>query len=194
MIEFILRGILGGAFISLGGYIYLAVGGPVGAVLFSIGLLSVVHFGAFLYTGKIREFSQVSALRLLAILGLNVIGCILMTLIFHPGAEVTAAAERIVGFRAGLDVWSAFGRAVGCGIIMTAAVSAAKEKNNFWPLLIGVPGFILSGLIHSIADAFYISVAYGMLSPKVVGMWAVAVIGNFVGGLIPVWFTAMKNR
>lgn len=194
MIEFILRGILGGAFISLGGYIYLTVGGPLGAVLFSIGLLSVVHFGAFLYTGKIREFSQVSALRLLSILGLNIIGCILMALIFHPNEDVTATAENIVRFRTELDLWSAFGRAVGCGIIMTAAVSAAKEKNNYWPLLIGVPGFILAGFIHSIADAFYISVAFRVLSLKVVGMWAVAVVGNFVGGLIPVWFTAMKNR
>lgn len=194
MIEFILRGILGGAFISLGGYIYLTIGGPLGAVLFSIGLLSVVHFGAILYTGKIREFSQVSALRLLSILGLNIIGCILMALIFHPNEDMISAAENIVRFRTELDLWSAFGRAVGCGIIMTAAVSAAKEKNNYWPLLIGVPGFILAGFIHSIADAFYISVAFRVLSLKVVGMWAVAVVGNFVGGLIPVWFTAMKNR
>lgn len=206
MKEFILRSILGGAFISLGGYIYLTVGGPLGAVLFAIGLLSVVHFGALLYTGKIREFSLKNGagmrpLPLLSILLLNIVGCALMALIFSPGDEVVASAIKIAEFRTGLSALPAFGRAVGCGIIMTVAVSAAKEKNNLWPLLIGVPGFILAGFIHSIADGFYLSVAliYGDLLSvdtlaRVSGMWLIAAAGNFVGGMLPVWLTNLKNR
>lgn len=203
--EFVLKSILGGALISLGGYIYLVVGGPLGAVLFSIGLLSVVHFGALLYTGKIREFSLkkgegIAPLPLLGVLALNIVGCMLMALIF-PGDQIAEAATKIATFRTDLSPISAFGRAVGCGIIMTVAVSAAKERNNLWPLLIGVPGFILAGFIHSIADGFYISVAIvrgGLLQSEqmvmVAAMWLVAVAGNFVGGMLPVWLTAYKSR
>ncbi len=203
--EFILKSILGGAFISLGGYIYLAVGGPLGAVLFSIGLLSVVHFGALLYTGKIRECSLkkdngFAPLPLMAVLALNIVGCVMMALVF-PGDQIAEAATKIARFRTELTPIAAFGRAVGCGIIMTVAVSAAKEKNNLWPLLIGVPGFILAGFIHSIADGFYISVALirGDLMQTesfgaVLGMWLIAVVGNFVGGMLPVWLTACKSR
>lgn len=203
--EIVLKSILGGALISLGGYIYLVVGGPLGAVLFSIGLLSVVHFGALLYTGKIREFSLkkgegIAPLPLLGVLALNIVGCLLMALIF-PGDQIADAATKIATLRTDLSPISAFGRAVGCGIIMTVAVSAAKERNNLWPLLIGVPGFILAGFIHSIADGFYISVAIvrgGLLQSEqmvmVAAMWLVAVAGNFVGGMLPVWLTAYKSR
>ena len=41
---------------------------------------------------------------------------------------------------------------------MTTVVKFARQK-KFIPLLIGVPLFILSGFWHSIADAFYYSVA-----------------------------------
>lgn len=199
--EKLLRGILGGVFISLGGFIYLTVGGPVGAALFSIGLLSVIHFGALLYTGKVRDYSPasdnekfISTQHLAMVLLLNVVGCIVMTALMAGGDVHLHSAEAIVAKRAAMTPIELFGRAVCCGMIMTAAVSAAKEKNNFWPLLIGVPGFILAGFIHSIADAFYISVAWKLLSGKVILSWVIAVIGNFVGGLIPVWLTAFKNR
>lgn len=43
--------ILAGVSISLGAYIYLKVGGIIGAIMFSIGLISVIHFRFGLYTG-----------------------------------------------------------------------------------------------------------------------------------------------
>ena len=44
--------IFAGLLIGIGGTVYLRVGGPVGAVMFAFGLLSVVMCGAQLYTGK----------------------------------------------------------------------------------------------------------------------------------------------
>ncbi len=44
--------ILAGMLIGLGGIIYLRVGGPVGASLFAIGLLTILHFKLELFTGK----------------------------------------------------------------------------------------------------------------------------------------------
>lgn len=188
-LSFIYRGLLGGACISVGGYIYLAVGGPVGAVLFAIGLLTVVHYGFLLYTGRIQNTfdSKADARQLIPVLLFNVIGCIVMSMMFFPTPDIVDTATAIVAKRTCLPPLAVLGRAIGCGFIMTIAVAAAK-KGNYWPLLLGVPGFILAGFIHSIADAFYISVAWRSLTPEVMWKWLIVVLGNFIGGVIPVFF------
>lgn len=188
-LSFIYRGLLGGACISVGGYIYLAVGGPVGAVLFAIGLLTVVHYSFLLYTGRIQNTfdTKEDAKQLIPVLACNVAGCIIMSMIFFPTSEIVETATAIVAKRTSLPPLAVLGRAIGCGFIMTIAVAAAR-KGNYWPLLLGVPGFILAGFIHSIADAFYISVAWRSISPEVIWKWLIVVAGNFIGGVIPVFF------
>lgn len=191
--SFIYRGLLGGACISVGGYIYLAVGGPVGAVLFAIGLLTVVHYSFLLYTGRIQNTfdSKTDAKALVPVLVWNVAGCIVMSLLFFPTPEIAETATAIVAKRTCLPPLSVFGRAIGCGFIMTIAVAGAK-KGNYWPLLLGVPGFILAGFIHSIADAFYISVAWRSITAEVVWKWLIVVFGNFIGGILPVFFKSKQ--
>ena len=74
---------------------------------------------------------------------------------------------------------------IGCGFIMTTAVKFAKDKDKYLPLLFGVPVFILCGFLHSIADAFYISVLpfeflesnFNVILYNYIGI----VIGNFIG-------------
>ena len=44
--------------------------------------------------------------------------------------------------------------AIGCGFIMTTAVTFGRQGKNL-PLLFGVPLFIMCGFPHCIADAFY---------------------------------------
>ena len=48
----IFKGLLAGMMISLGCTIFLKIGGIVGAILFSIGLLGVVTYQLNLFTGK----------------------------------------------------------------------------------------------------------------------------------------------
>lgn len=194
-LQFITRGILAGACISVGGYIYLAVGGALGAVLFAIGLLSVVHFGLLLYTGRIKNTfdSKTDAIDLPQILLWNVVGCIIMAMLFFPDAAIVDTAKAIVAKRTELSPLSVFGRAIGCGFIMTVAVSSAV-KGLWWPLLLGVPGFILAGFIHSIADAFYISVAWQSVDAEVVAKWLIVVAGNFVGGILPILSNKLQTR
>ena len=75
--------ILAGIFIALGCIIYLSIGGAVGAVLFSIGLLSVLYFKAHLFTGKAGLFADngISVARLGQIWLGNAIGCVLMAVL-----------------------------------------------------------------------------------------------------------------
>ena len=46
------KSIIGGFMISMGAGLYLTIGGPLGAFLFAIGLLTILHFQFNLFTGK----------------------------------------------------------------------------------------------------------------------------------------------
>ena len=73
---------------------------------------------------------------------------------------------------------------IGCGFIMTTAVTFARKGNNL-PLLIGVPLFILCGFPHCVADAFYylaVPLAYWQENlASILLFYAAIVLGNFVG-------------
>lgn len=183
LIKTFVRSVMAGICIGLGGAVYLSVGGPLGAVLFAFGLLSVIHYRLPLYTGQAGFFETKTelALLLLILLG-NVVGCFLTgTCLGLPGDMGTAVIESRIA--AGPVI--CFCRAIGCGIIMTLIVKAARDKSVI-PLLYGIPVFILTGFYHSIADAFYLSVS-SVFAPT---EWLAVVFGNFVGCNVPriLWY------
>ena len=71
-------------------------------------------------------------------------------------------------------------------MIMTLAAYGAREK-NYLPLLFGVPVFILCGLPHCVADAFYYALALlnGRLTSTLLMAWLWAIIGNYIGCNLP---------
>lgn len=181
MINLFRKSILSGIFISVGGIINLKIGGPLGAFLFSFGLLSVVHYSLPLYTGKsgFCKYSQDFKTLPLILLG-NIIGTFIIgvcTNLLYP--EVVGKAWSIVSGRQSSTISVALFSSIMCGLIMTTVVKFARQK-KFIPLLIGVPLFILSGFWHSIADAFYYSVS-GYITGTFWYIYLVTVIGNFIG-------------
>jgi formate/nitrite transporter FocA (FNT family) len=78
--------ILAGICIAIGGTVFATIGGLAGAVLFSFGLLAVVHYGLHLYTGKAGFFCSWKGIfqLLTVILFGNVLGCYLTGLIAQP--------------------------------------------------------------------------------------------------------------
>lgn len=171
--------ILAGVSISIGAYTYLKVGYIVGAILFSVGLLAVIEFKFKLYTGYIKNFSEFKYFKTLAcILLFNIIGCYIMSL-FVTDNIVINAAKNIVMNKANDGILEALFNGFGCGFIITLAVIA---KNRI-ALIIGIPAFILAGFTHSIADAFYYSVAWESISIPAVITYIFTVIGNFLGGI-----------
>lgn len=174
--------ILAGICIGLGGYVNLVIGGIIGAVMFSFGLLSVVHYKYALYTGKAGffnnriEFAELS----LIIIG-NFIGCWLVSLVFiYCSPQYLASAQAIMDTISGKSPLEVFLLAIPCGFIMSTAVAFAR-KEQYLPLLFGVPLFIVCGFRHSIADIFYYCAAMDFR----VQPWLMAVLGNFVGCNIP---------
>ncbi len=175
--------ILAGCCIALGAYIYLKVGGPLGAFMFSVGLMSVLTFGFGLFTGQIRNFSEwkKDLPWLLGILLFNAIGCILISFLMRNDAQIVAACQQIVARRSELGFLKSIATGAGCGFLMTLAVTAWKDSP--WPLLLSIPAFILSGLTHSVADVFFYAVGWEVISLAALYSYAGTVVGNFIGGI-----------
>ena len=179
------KAILAGIAISLGGYVFLNVGGLTGAVLFTFGLLTVVHYQLALFTGKAGYFNSCKSIATLftAILFGNVVGCFLVALLAWPQVtdltSIQEAAIKLVDGRLNAGYGPNFILAIPCGFIMTTAVEFGRQQ-KFLPLLFGVPLFIMCGFRHSIADAFYY-LAANNISLQLILTWVVIVIGNFIG-------------
>ena len=169
---------LAGLFISIGCIVNLSVGGGIpGAVLFTLGLASVVSYKLKLYTGTAGFISRNELPSLSIILGGNILACALVALlspVFSPGLSSSTIVLKVLS----LGYLPCFINAIFCGILMTLAVKFAREK-NWIPLLFAVPVFILSGFRHSIADFTYFTM-YGW-NLELFGIWICEVVGNFIG-------------
>ena len=173
---------LAGLCISVGCVVNLRVGGVAGAVLFSFGLLAVLHYKLKLYTGtagfiRVRgDWSMLVAVLLGNIIACGVCACAMT----YAQPDIIAPDMAIVGSRLAKDPLACFLLAIGCGFIMTTAVQFGRE-GKFLPLLFGVPVFILCGFTHSVADAFYFLAVPQMISIQLLAIYLMEVLGNFIG-------------
>lgn len=177
--------ILAGVAIGIAGFGYLAIGGLAGAVLFAFGLLTVVGYKLKLYTGTAGFINKGDLPDLLVILLGNIVGCLLVGLLTRASnLDLQAAAQKILEVRLQNGALRCGLLGIGCGFIMTTAVTFSREK-NYLPLLFGVPLFIICGFTHCVADAFYyISVPAAFLKAhwlEIIGVYVSIVIGNFIG-------------
>ena len=174
--------ILAGICIAFGGIAFLKVGGLAGAVLFTFGLLTVVHYRLKLFTGTAGFFENKKDLyNLFLILFGNIVGTSIVALLVNISMPtLVPVASEILANRMENTIPSTIILGAGCGFVMTTAVTFGRE-DKFLPLLFGVPLFIMCGFLHSIADAFYYAVAYASLTIKVIPIYISIVIGNFIG-------------
>ena len=170
--------VMAGITIGIAGWGYLATTNIIGAVLFAFGLLTVVSYKMKLYTGtagfvefrddnnKLQIIKPLAEL-LLVLVG-NIIGCLLVGLLARLSPlELTQAAQNILQGRLNVGPLSGGLLAIGCGFIMTTAVTFAR-KGQYLPLLFGVPLFIVCGFPHCVADAFYyLTVPFDFISNNI---------------------------
>ena len=176
--------ILAGVCISLGGMVFLKVGGVAGAALFSFGLITVICYKLKLYTGVsgfVRSKQDFAELPLV-IVG-NIVGCFGVACCAREAApDVIPTAQSFLEARLDKSLLQVGLLAMGCGFVMTTVVTFAR-KGQWLPLLFGIPLFILCGFYHSIADAFYITTACGVsdYTWPVASLYVMELLGNFVG-------------
>lgn len=191
MRNFISMSIFAGLLIGTGGLVYLRVGGVAGAVLFAFGLLCVVMCGAQLFTGKSGFLPYKDFPKLIAMIALNAVGCAIAAFIasYCTSDTLTANLQTIIDARLTASWHKVVVTSVGTGMIMTLAVYGARQK-HYLPLLFGVPVFILCGLPHCVADAFYYAAAlfYDCFEWELLIAWGWAIVGNYIGCNLPRWF------
>ena len=132
----IIDSILAGICISIGGVAFLKVGGIIGAVLFSFGLITVVCYKMKLYTG-VSGFVETKRdwIELPVIILGNIVGCALVALAIKSAIpELADTAHKIVDGRLDKGFWNVTLLAVFCGFIMTTVVNFAR--NNHIPLFL----------------------------------------------------------
>ena len=187
--------VFAGLMIGIAGLVYLRVGGLAGAVLFSFGLLSVVMCGAQLYTGKSGFLPYKASWRLIPMLLGNALGCLLAAYIasYVASDALHANLDKILEARLTASWHGLVVTSIGTGMIMTLSVYGAR-RGHYLPLLFGVPVFIMCGLPHCVADAFYYGAAlvFGRAEVAMLGAWWWAIVGNYIGCNLPRWFMGEK--
>lgn len=153
--------------------------------MFAFGLLTVVHYALKLYTGTAGFIKRGEVGQLLLILGGNLVGCLLVALMARCSPmPLQETAQKVLEGRLAMGPLKGGVLAIGCGMIMTTAVTFARQGKNL-PLLFGVPLFITCGFPHCVADGFYyLCVPCSFLMEhwaEVLLFYVSIVLGNFVG-------------
>lgn len=161
--NFVCRAILAGIMIGIGDVINaMCENKVVGALLFGLGLLCILHNGFYLYTGKIGiiwtapdKKKEIGNL----IIGIicNILGVMLVVGLYMYAnstfAEKVAETARTLSAQNAL---SCFLGAIFCGVLMTVATVSYRRENAVAETVITlfcVMVFILAGFKHCIANA-----------------------------------------
>ncbi len=197
-------GILAGICISLGGTVFLRIkdafpgGNVVGALLFTIGLFTIVEKGFHLFTGKVCYLfdNKPAYIGFCGVVWLgNLVGTVLLaglerlTVIADSGG-ISGVALGLVNAKMGQSVLSLFVLGLLCNIFIYIAVNiyanSKHELGRYLALFLGVSCFILCGTEHSIADMYYWSVSGVLFSRPLdsLGCLVIISLGNVAGGVL----------
>ena len=191
--KILVRAILSGIMISIGGTIYLMLDrSPLGAFLFSIGLFMICANGYNLYTGKIGYlvYNKITYLieLLLTLIGniIGTVGCGYLLSLTRIGATLKERASLICQIKLDDSMLSIFILSMFCGILMYLAVDLFKRLNDFGKYIavfICVTVFILCGFEHCVANMYYFSAA-NMWDYKTILYIYVMILGNSTGSIL----------
>lgn len=199
----LMKGILAGIAICIGGVIYLTLENHmVGAMLFSIGLFTIYTFELDLFTGKIC-FIPNKELKFLKTVGIVYVGNFIGTfsigyiLRFTKLSKLVDHTATMVDGKLADTLFSSFIMAIFCGMLMSIAVIGFKiirdGVGRYLALILPIMVFILSGFEHSIADMFYISLANAWGMRAFIFLLVVSV-GNLIGGMILPFFARVLDN
>ena len=191
MVNTLRSSIFAGIFIGTAGFGFLAsglqgqYGSLAGAVLFSLGLLAVVGYRLKLYTGTAGFIKRNEVGTLFLILLGNILGCLMLGLLARVSPmDIQGAAQKVLELRLKTGALNCGLLGIGCGLLMTTAVTFARQK-HYLPLLFAVPLFIICGFTHCVADAFYyLCVPVDFMKAhalEILGVYGCIVLGNLIG-------------
>ena len=180
-------GILAGIIIGCAAWVkLLAPIDIIGAFLFSFGLLTICYLNISLFTGKAGTVdikNKDSVIDLLKLLGENLLGVLLFAgvAVMSNHYNIPTMSKYIVWDRLGTGFIPLFFSAIGCGLLVDLSVYIFKNNNTPIAIIFCVPAFILAGMPHCIADAFYYICGMDLSNFKPILLLLVTVLGNFIG-------------
>ena len=189
IIQIIRKGLLAGIMIGIGDVINAMCENKVmGALLFGLGLLCILHNGMYLYTGKIgmiwnAKDKKQEVLNLIVGFICNVLGVMLVVAMYRAvSPEFNSTIATTVEKLNAASISNCFVGGVFCGILMTVAAMSYRKENMVAETVITlfcVMVFILSGFKHCIANASMLT--FGGIN---IVNYIMMVLGNTIGSLI----------
>lgn len=178
-----------GLFVAVGGCVYLGSDNRyVGALLFSVALLSISYMGLYLYTGRIGyiaiQHGRDDVVTVLVTLLGNTVSALIAGLAAgYMKPQFIEGAASLCRNKLEMSLGQVFIAAVFCGLLMYTAVELFKNGKTPLGIIYCIPAFILSGFEHSIADMFYVFTAR-IFTAEAVLFLLVVVLGNSLGGML----------
>ena len=203
-IEILIKSILAGIMIGIGGTIYLSLDNKiVGSILVAIVLFIIVVYSFNLYTGKIgyliNNFNKKYIRELIITLIGNFIGTFFVGFILKYTRiynMISEKAKTLADIKLNDTLISILILSFFCGILMYLAVNTYKEVKDigkYLAVFLGVIVFILCGFEHCIANMYYFSVS-STWSLNTLLYLLVMILGNSLGGiLIPLCNKVIKK-
>lgn len=152
--------VLAGCLIGMAGWAFLisqtlALGDwakVIGAVLFSLGIISVILFEASLFTGKIGYVNtKKKLLDSLIILVINLMVVFFIGLVYQR----IKGSSQAMASRLAKEWYEILIDAVGTGACIYITVEGYKKTKSFVPVILGIVVFILAGFEHCVANMFF---------------------------------------
>lgn len=193
MLEKLIKSILAGVAIAIGGTIFLLCENKiVGALFFSVGILMVMEFKLLLYTGyvptqrknqKFLDYLLNSTFVFFGNLigGAATAGLLALTRLRSTLYEKTVA---ICDVKVNDSIISVFILAMFCGFIIAGIVKATNLKHKVIYVAMMIATFILCGFEHVVANCLYVTSSLALFTFKGLLFMLVCLCGNFVGGLL----------
>lgn len=154
----------------------------IGAMLFSLALLTIINSSLTLFTGKIGYFNEYGLLEFVSMLFFNLVGIICISSIgMIASNNVATAITTTQKFEK--PIYVLFILAFLCGVCMYVAVSNKNHIITVFAIMI----FILSGFEHCIADFPYFigSLSFDFRADMILIAKYVAIIaGNSLGAIL----------
>lgn len=195
MLNKLVKSILAGIAIALGGVIYLLLmetNKIAGALFFAVGILIVMEFKLLLYTGYVptqrenQTFLDYTINSMFVFVG-NLIGGALtagLLSLTRLKNQLYAATLKVCEVKLNDNLLSIFILSVFCGIIIAGIVKATNLKHKVLYVAMMIATFILCGYEHVVANSFYFSFSLKLFTLEGLLFMLVCLLGNFVGGLI----------
>lgn len=152
----------------------------VGAFLFSFGLLMILNFDGYLFTGRVGYFdwSKQTLHSLLIILLMNIIGVIAIALITQNPESL------IFTNKVNRSILTTTVLSFLCGVMMYLAVESWKKKSELIYVILAIMIFIISGFDHCIANFYYFAInPIPNMNANTFWFFIVNILGNSIGSL-----------